>query len=591
MDAFVKLKTALTVLGTWILPACGSGEPTAWEPVEAMPSSSNGVTWPASPQGSTQGTTQLPNTGVPDASGPNVTPKPTASTGTPGVSPGMAPVELLARTWRLSHDQYRRSIRQLFDVDVDMTNFAPETGNGTFVNFSSTAFVRQDLAANYLSTAKKVVRELDASKLAALTSCNLSATCSTAFIEELGRRVFRRPVPEEVVARYQGIIDTATASTQAGALEAGYRAVVIAMLNSPLFLYRTEVGPEEGKGQTRFELTDHELATLLSFSLLGTAPPSWLEELADAGALRDRGPLPSTVRRLLTEPGANVELARFLEEWLEIHDFGQTEKSDVFPGFEAAKPLLFEEFAAFVAEHGQQDNTLVDLLVGDIPEVSPRLTEYYYSDPSAPMDRTQIRRAGVLGLGIVLADHAKSYLTSPTLRGTFVRKRFFCQEITLPPDFTPPPLSITEAQRTARTTRELYEQHQADPTCAPCHDLTDNIGFVMEQFDGAGRVRTRDTTQGADEPLDLTAELTASDVNRVIDSLDDLNLALSESDIVRQCLARQAFRYYFGQGERSAQLPPIQKGATAVAGSTLGALLEGLFTTESTFVRVREHAR
>lgn len=482
-------------------------------------------------------------------------------------------------------------MREHFDLDVDMTNFAPESGNGTFVNFSSTSFVRQDLAANYLSTAKKVVSELSASRLENLTSCDLSAGCSGAFIRELGRRLFRRPVPEEVVALYQGIIDTAAASTQPGALEAGYRAVLVGMLNSPLFLYRTELGPDAAKGQTRFELTDHEVASLLSFSLLGTAPPPWLDALADAGTLRDRAQLPATVRRLLAEADANVELARFLEEWLEVHDFDQTEKSDVFPGFESAKPLLVEELSAFLAQNGRQDNTLVDLLVGDIPDVSPMLTEYYYSDPSAPTDRTEIRRAGVLGLGMVLADHAKSYLTSPTLRGTFVRKRFFCQEITLPPDFTPPPLSITEAQRTARTTRELYEQHQADPTCAPCHDLTDNIGFVMEQFDGAGRVRTRDTTQGANEPLDLTAELTASDVNRIINSLDDLNLALSESDMVRQCLARQAFRYYFGQGESSARLPPIEKGATAVAGATLGALLEGLFTTESTFVRVRENAR
>jgi len=495
----------------------------------------------------------------------------------------------VARTWRLTHEQYRRSLTELFGVDVDLDDFAPESGNGNFVNFSSTSFVRQDLAANYFKTAKAVVAKLDRQELARLTSCNLEASCSTAFIHELGRKVFRRPPPAELVTRYQAIIDAATSSEEAGAVETGFRAVMVAMLNSPLFLYRTEVGAEADVDLNRFELTAHELASALSFSLIGGAPPAWLEELADEGALRDRATLRDSVQRLLLEPAANSELARFLTEWLEVNDFDQVIKSeDVFPGFDAIKPQMQAELAAFLEARGQQHNTLSDLLIGTIPEVSPALTNYYFSDPSAPEDTSATSRAGVLGLGVVLADHAKSYLTSPTLRGTFVRKRFFCQEITLPENFSPPPLSDTEVKKTARTTRELYEQHQADPTCAPCHDLTDNIGFVLEEFDGAGRVRTLDTTQGSAEPLDLAAELTSSDVNRPLSSLSDLNAALSESAMVRRCLAQQAFRFYFGQSEISSSLPPIVAGSAAVEGSTLGALLSGLFTTESTYLRVRE---
>jgi hypothetical protein len=419
----------------------------------------------------------------------------------------------------------------------------------------------------------------------------VQASCSAAFIGELARKVFRRPAPADLSARYQAIIDTAASSVEAGALEAGFRAVVAAMVNSPLFLYRTEMGAEADAAKNDFELTDYEVASELSFSLLGRTPPDWLAELADAGALRDRATLRDAVQRLLSDPAANTELARFLTEWLEVHDFHENTKSeDVFPGFETAKPQMQAELAAFLEARGQQDNTLADLLVGAIPEVSPALTNYYFSDPSAPEDTSATSRAGVLGLGVVLSDHAKSYLTSPTLRGTFVRKRFFCQEITLPPDFTPPPLSETEMLDSARTTRELYEQHQADPTCAPCHNLTDNIGFVFEEFDGAGRVRTLDTTQGGAEPLNLASEITNSDVNRPLNSLSDLNTALSESAQVRQCLAQQAFRFYFGQGENSTTIPPIVAGSAAVDGSTLGALVSGLFTTESTYLRVREPA-
>jgi hypothetical protein len=590
-------KASHAVIATLWLSGCGAA-PEASNQWELPPSTT--ATAPSSTSGSssapvaiTPTTPGVTNPGTPAAP---VTPSSPGVTPTVGVEPSPAPgtpanPALVARTWRLTHEQYQRAIADLFDVEIDLAKFVPETGNGKFVNFSSTAFVRQDLAANYFETAKDVVGRMTTTQLRALTSCNLEASCSAAFISELGRRVFRRPAPEDLVARYQEIIDLAAGEPEEDAVEAGFRAVVVAMLNSPLFLYRTEIGAESDGATNDFELTDHEVATELSFSLLGRTPPDWLGELADTGELvaDDRTVLIDAVERLLEDPAANTELGRFLTEWLEVQAFEQVAKSDeVFPGFDTVKPEMQAELAAFLDERGRQDNTLRDLLVGEIPEVSRALTDYYFSDPSAPDDASATSRAGVLGLGVVLAGHAKSYLTSPTLRGTFVRKRFFCQEITLPPGFTPPPLANTEELKTARTTRELYEQHQADPTCAPCHDLTDKIGFVLEEFDGAGRVRTLDTTQGHSEPLDLASELTSSDVNRPLNSLSDLNAALSESAQVRQCLAQQAFRFYFGQGETSPSLPPIIAGSAAVEGSTLGALLSGLFTTESTYVRQRE---
>jgi hypothetical protein len=496
----------------------------------------------------------------------------------------LAPPELTARTWRLTHKEYQTSIEQLLGVEVDLGNFAPESGNGTFVNFSSTSFVRIDLASNYLAVAKKVAADLPRAQLAALTSCNLQAACSQTFIAELARKVFRQPAPTELIARYQTIVDTAVEGAD---IEAGYRAVLTAMLNSPLFLYRKELGPSSDQAAAKFTLTSHEIAEQLSFSLLAAPPPAWLAELADMQTLSEEGTLQSAVTQLLAEPSAAQQLGNFLTEWLEVHDFGEVTKSDVFPGFAEAQPLMQDELTAFLANNGTQHNTLNDLFLGEIPETSASLTRYYMSGDSA---QPGSMRRGVLGLGSVLADHAKSYLTSPTVRGTFIRRRFFCQEITLPPDFTPPPLSETEVLKTARTTRDLYEKHQDDPMCATCHKLSDYVGYVLEGFDGGGRFRTVDTTQGYEDPVNLVTELTSSDVNRPLTSPDDLNRALTESDQVRQCMARQAFRFYFGQGETSPQLPPIQASRKGLEAGTLGHLLTGLFTTESTFLRVREPA-
>lgn len=562
------------------------GQPDGWMP---LPAGGEGTAPAVSPSGSV---------GVPSPDG-NSGPAgvvPQASAGGPMSSPGVAPSistspttalgapELPARTWRLTHEEYQASLKQLLGVDVDLSNFAPESGNGNFVNYSSTSFVRIDLASNYLSVAKEVAASLPRAQLAALTSCNLEAGCSQDFIRELARKAFRQPAPAGSEARYQTLIDTAVAG---GDIEAGYRAVLAAMLNSPLFLYRKETGSSADETSPSFTLTSHEIAEQLSFSLLGAPPPAWLSDLADTQDLSEAAALQSVVTQLLAEPTAAGQLATFLTQWLEVHDFADVTKSDVFPGFAAAQPLMQDELAQFLSNKGGQQNTLNDLFLGEIPETSPALTRYYMSDDSAQEGST---RNGVLLLGAVLSDHAKSYLTSPTQRGTFIRRRFFCQEITLPQDFTPPPLSETESLNVARTTRELYERHQDDPVCATCHKLTDYVGYVLEGFDGGGRYRTIDTTQGYEDPVNVVTELTSSDVNRPLQSPDDLSQALSESAQVRQCMAQQAFRFYFGQSETSTQLAPIRAGSQSLAGGTLGALLTGLFTTESTFRRVREPA-
>lgn len=511
-------------------------------------------------------------------------PSTTDSTGEAGEDTGGStrPTDLVARTFRLTHEQYRKSVLDLVGVEPDLSAFAPESGNGMFANFSSTSFVRLDLASNYYDVAKTLALELPQPRLAQLTSCDLSASCRDAFIDELGARAFRSSVPAEVATRLAAVFDLATSERD---LEAGYRAVLVAVLNSPLFLYRKELGSEAEATSPRVELTADQIAELLSFSLLDAPPPGWLVEEARSGAL-DGEALPDVLSRLIQEPAFDDQLARFLGEWAEVTHFDGVEKTDVFADFEQAKPLMVEEASTFFSQSGRAGSTLEELLLAPVPSVAPALDAYYYSDPSAP---AQAERLGVLGLGAVLASHAKTYLTSPTQRGTFIRKRFFCQEITLPEGFTPPPISETEVLGRAKSTRELYELHFGDVTCAQCHKKTDNIGFALESFDGAGRFRTQDTTQGTSVPIDSMTELTDSDVDRALTGPRDLSQALSESAEVKLCFARQAFRFYFGQMEISSDLPAITNGnAQLLREGRLSDMIQGLLSSPNTFERARE---
>src|SRR5690606_28060660 len=106
----------------------------------------------------------------------------------------------------------------------------------------------------------------------------------------------------------------------------GYRAVVQGVLNSPLFLYRTEIGSEASEGSERFDLTDYEVATLLSYSLLGGPPTDELWEAAEMGELTQADTLAAHVQQLLDNPHAREQLSSFLGQWLEIQHLDDVEK-------------------------------------------------------------------------------------------------------------------------------------------------------------------------------------------------------------------------------------------------------------------------
>src|SRR5690606_20159729 len=98
-----------------------------------------------------------------------------------------------------------------------------------------------------------------------------------------------------------------------------------------------------------------------------------------------------------------------------------------------------------------------------------------------------------------------------------------------------------------------------------------------------GRFRTEDSTQGPSVPLDLETEITDSDVDRPLSSARDLSVALSESTMVKECLAQQAFRFYFGQVEESVQVPAVAAGVEGlVEGGHLVGLSERPMCTETT---------
>lgn len=538
-------------------------------------------------------------------------PVPDAEGNLPYAPPSAAAPALEARTWKLSNVQYQRSIEDLLGVTVALVDdtgaprLAPDVDNSLFVNMSDSGFVSiaNNLAVDYMNLAREAVDALSEAQMLALGGgCTaLDASCRDSFLTTSLGRAFRRPASEEDLSAYGALFDAAEMeATAVGDALFPFRAVLRAELTSPFFLYRTEIGSDPA--QVDFAMTSHEVASFLSYSILDRPPSAELLAAADRSELSDTATLASWVDAMLGDAAAEEQLQHFVTQWMEIHHFldpelgvGREGVKDT-PGFEDVKQAMQAEALGFLAEHGGMNGTLSGLLTAPVTVTDPLLANFYASEPSgATADQTRI---GLLSLGTVLSLKAKPTSTSPTLRGLFVRERLLCQDFTIPAGVIPD-LSAVLEQQTPQTTRELYELHAAEPSCAACHDLLDPLGFTLEGFDEAGRVRTAQGTV----PVDTTGPLLNTDVNLEMQDYRDLADALSRSEWVRECVSRQAFRFYFGQATSLVQssdgtrhgedrgLPPIQAGRAALeAGGTMRELVLALTTSPSSIERTRRDA-
>ena len=92
--------------------------------------------------------------------------------------------------------------------------------------------------------------------------------------------------------------------------------VVQAVLLSPKFLFRPEIGDRSQEVAQGVPLTSWEMAARLSYFLTGSIPDPELAAAADADKLRSSDEVVEQARRLLTSPRAQTNLVRIHLQWL-----------------------------------------------------------------------------------------------------------------------------------------------------------------------------------------------------------------------------------------------------------------------------------
>jgi hypothetical protein len=213
---------------------------------------------------------------------------------------------------RLTAQQYANSVRDLLGVsDVRASNLAADEKLGTFAANIHAGL--SDLGADqYMRSAEAVARaSLARATWDVLVPCDHGVlgdeACAGQFIEKFGKRAYRHPLAVDEVTRYKALY-TAFASS---GYDNGIRVVTEAMLQSPHFLYRLELGPTGTAEAKTTPLTQYELATRLAYFLWSSTPDDALLSAADAAGLSDQNALQTQAARLLADARARDSLASF----------------------------------------------------------------------------------------------------------------------------------------------------------------------------------------------------------------------------------------------------------------------------------------
>ncbi|HYQ18240.1 MAG TPA: DUF1592 domain-containing protein, partial [Polyangiaceae bacterium] len=273
---------------------------------------------------------------------------------------------------RLTAAEYGATLKDLFgDPNVPLTSvFNDPVILGFTVD--SHALVIRDLGAQQLmDQAESVAQWAVSTHLDKLSSCTtMDATCRQSFIRNFGKRVHRAPLTDDDVAVYEKLFSAETTFVD------GAEAVTSAMLQSPYFLYRRELGT---MGSDGFQLSPHELASSLSYLLTGTMPDDQLLASADSGALSQPAELEQQAERLLQSAAGHQAVDAFMSGWLGFNKLETVAKDDsVFLLTPSLRQAMGNETKRFIEDAVfTQKGSFATLLTSKSSFVNQELASHY----------------------------------------------------------------------------------------------------------------------------------------------------------------------------------------------------------------------
>lgn len=463
---------------------------------------------------------------------------------------------------RLTHREFNNTVQDLLGVTSKPADAFPLDLDGGFL-FHRAGLVSTLDASTLRDAAEAMVKTLDVGKLLPCNPASGEEACAGTFINTFGLRAFRRPVGPDEAARLLSLFKTARSDLKLDFNES-VRVLVEAILQSPGFLYRWELGPNVAtlEGQVA-KLTPYEVASRLSYFLWRTMPDQALFDAAAAGSLEDAASVAAQAERLLASDKAKGSVDSFFDEWLGLEELPERPKDAmVYPEFgEPLANAMLDENRAFInSVLFGGEATFGALLTGTNSSVPASLAGVYGAQSGA-MSLNPAERAGLMTRVGFLTLTGSPNGSHPVKRGRKVFERFLCGVLPPPPNNVPP----AKPASAGGTTRQRFAEHDTNPCAQGCHALMDPYGFPFEHYDGIGRYRTQDNNLPVDSKSSVNVD---GQMHEVADAIQ-LSQVLAQSPTAQNCFTTQWTRFALVRDTVEADRYSLQSAQTAFASNGL----------------------
>jgi hypothetical protein len=327
-----------------------------------------------------------------------------------------------------------------------------------------------------------------------------------------GRRAFRRPLAAADLARYTSVA-TDIAQEPGSSVLVGLQYAVSAILQSPEFLYRVELGAPSPADGGRHKYTDAEMASRLASLLWVSVPDDALMNAAASGGLSTAAGVLAQAKTMLASPKAHQSIANFATDLYGLDPSSGTPLTTtfkdlaVYPSWTKTLPVAMEQELLMRVDDVAFTGDYLSLYDSPTVFVNNELAKIYGLPAATPDAFRKVTlpagspRVGLLGAAAILSSNGLPQRSSPTLRGRFVAQQLLCKVV---PD--PPPnvnLGALDTLPAGSSVKATLEAHRREAACAACHALMDPVGLGLENFDSIGAYRTTENNVAIDASGEL----------------------------------------------------------------------------------------
>jgi hypothetical protein len=559
------------------------------------------------------------------ANGGSVSGGSSGSTGTtnPASCSNLAPVQ--RRLWRLSVEQFQSSLQDLLGLPSapQLTN---RGGEAQWAFFSDASLGVDD---SFQYALYQVVDSVLPNIPSALTTCTegeAPTACATRIATDFGARAFRRPLTAtEIAALVSNPAQPAVGATVAVSAapfiaggtdtQLGLNLMIEAILLSPSFIYRTELGPStltaDATGKyPDTQLTPYEVAAQLGFTFLGSVPDAALEAAAtdtsDQGLGSVTG-ITAQVDRLLALPAVKQNLTSIVAGWFNI---GQLFLKTHDTSFLTALPIADQQDQTGIQNdlYASAQQLITDSLWTNSGKVSDLLNTQkgffnsrlaaLYPEVTYPNGAPTSLTTFVAGtwpatenrIGL-LSDPSYFWAQSDPAANSIVKRGKAIHDDVICADPLPPPVDLSSPAALAVIARGDSEVTKSDARlstapCNGCHTQMDAYSRVLQHFGPIGEYRTLDEV-GRTIDTSFTYVAPSPLAPQTIAGPKELAQALIASGHISGCAVQKMSSYFIGTMINTYDTCEVEtiRQAFAQSDGTLASLFRTVVVAD--FVRAR----